>query len=388
MAASKINRGKSGRQLSRVRAKGDGCVSQRSDTGKWVVKVRGTDGKWIREQFNTEVEALKRKRQLVNLRDAGSLVEPSKQTLAAHLWEWLGPEEDPRHSMTTFYRYQGLIKCHVEKSIGAIPLHKLASKDIRAHLESMQRRKVGADTCRKVFTLLRTALRAALGSGKIFADPTAGIDRPKVKRKKLVGLNRTELARFLEAASRHRLYAMYVVAALCGLREGELYGLQYRHFCERDKTLSVEQALSEANGKRFLGSPKTEAGIRRVMLNDFAVEALTLHRERMKAEGISVDQDSFIFVDTEGKWLWKNNHRRSFRKLLQATGLTHITFHCLRKTSGGLFAYAGVSPVVAQAQLGHADEKTTMQFYTDAHPDMVRDGVKLVDQMIAGLGIG
>jgi len=63
---------------------------------------------------------------------------------------------------------------------------------------------------------------------------------------------------------------MVGVAILTGLRRGELFALRWKSLDLADGHLTVQEAVYEG----AFGTPKTEAGLRRVPLSDTTVKLL------------------------------------------------------------------------------------------------------------------
>jgi integrase len=88
---------------------------------------------------------------------------------------------------------------------------------------------------------------------------------------------------FLETAAADRLYAMYAVAMDSGMRQGELYGLQWPDIDFETGHVSVLRSLEEIKGHLRLKELKTKASRRRIKLSPFAIDALHEHRKRRSA---------------------------------------------------------------------------------------------------------
>jgi integrase len=154
---------------------------------------------------------------------------------------------------------------------------------------------------------------------------------------------------------------LFLVAALTGLRKGELVALRWR-----DVDLSVWRVRVRRNYTRgAFGVPKSRRSARAVPLADEAAKALkALHgRSNWKAE------DDLVFAHpVTGGVLAKSNISRRMRIALKAAGLDEgHRFHDLRHTFGTRAAAAGVPMRTLQEWMGHADHTTTL-IYADYSP--------------------
>ncbi|HVS42242.1 MAG TPA: tyrosine-type recombinase/integrase [Candidatus Dormibacteraeota bacterium] len=96
-----------------------------------------------------------------------------------------------------------------------------------------------------------------------------------MKHRDKVILSREEAASLLRAARGARLEAALVLGVTTGMREGEILGLRRQDLDLDGGILQVEKnAQPGYSGRMELGSPKTAASRRTVVLPQVAVEAL------------------------------------------------------------------------------------------------------------------
>ncbi len=93
-----------------------------------------------------------------------------------------------------------------------------------------------------------------------------------------------QLGAFLDCISEQRLYALFHVASVTGLRRGEAIGLRWQDVDLTMDLLRVSQQVVELRGQLVIGQPKTRSGIRTVPLDAESVAVLTRHREQQDAE--------------------------------------------------------------------------------------------------------
>jgi integrase len=73
--------------------------------------------------------------------------------------------------------------------------------------------------------VLQRALTAAVNDSLIPRNPCLAVDPPQVRREEIMPLGQAQVRTLLEAAAGNRLEALCIVAVHCGLRQGELLGL-------------------------------------------------------------------------------------------------------------------------------------------------------------------
>jgi integrase len=183
----------------------------------------------------------------------------------------------------------------------------------------------------------------------------------------------------LKGAAGHRLEALFVLAVNSGLRQGELFGLQWRDVDLTEKQVRVRHSLEELDGKLRLKEPKSDKSRRTVDLPASASEALAGHRKRMLAEG-HYAPDQPVFCDTDGGWLRKSNFiRRVYAPLLTKAKIEGVPFHGWRHFHASYHIELGTNVKVLQERLGHADVSTTMRFYVHTRDENHRHAADAFD---------
>jgi integrase len=136
----------------------------------------------------------------------------------------------------------------------------------------------------------------------------------------MVILNEGHLGRFLAAASGHRLYALFALAAGSGMRQGEILGLQWEDLDLERGAVTVRRSLAQVNGKFIPKELKSKAGRRTIKLPPFAVDALREHRRKMLYEG---NIKAPVFCTRTGDYIGKSNLiRQTFKPLLKKANAT------------------------------------------------------------------
>jgi integrase len=146
--------------------------------------------------------------------------------------------------------------------------------------------------------------------------------------------------------------AIYLTAALSGLRRSELLALHWEDVDFEQASIRVFEAYSA----RKTGKTKSRKS-RTVPMVDEVARALADLKER----GTYTAKDDLVFVSREGTHLDGSALRRRYLATLDAAGLRRLRFHDLRHTFGSL-AINVASIVQVQAWMGHADIQTTMRY--------------------------
>jgi integrase len=366
------------------RGRSEGSLYQRSD-GMWVGAMSlGYDqaGKHKRRVVygKTKKEAQQKLDKLKQDAAGGMMVEPTRQTVEAYLKQWLESAR-PTIRKNTHRSYEGIIRNHVSPHIGTIPLSKLTPAGIQGLYSAMERSGASPRVRHLTHAVLRRALKQAVRWNLIPRNPCDAVSPPRVARTTMKVLDTTEAGRLLAAAAGDRFEALFVMALATGLRQGELFGLQWTDFDLTAGTLFVQRQLEEVNGKHTLTEPKSAKGRRRVDLPAVAVQAMWEHKARMLAEG---HLDGPVFCNTAGGFLRKSNFiRQVFKPLLKKAGLPDIRFHDLRHTSATLLLAQGVHPKVVQERLGHSQISLTLDTYSHVLPSMGQEAAAKLDAVLS-----
>ena len=149
--------------------------------------------------------------------------------------------------------------------------------------------------------------------------------------------------------------AMYLTAAMTGLRQGELLALRWRDVDWPARKIRVSGGMR--NGKRR--TPKSATSSRAVPMADRVGGALD---RLFQASAYQAGDDLVFGHPHTGRPLDRSQVSKRFKRSLQRAGVREVRFHDLRHTFGTRMAAAGVPIRTLQAWMGHADIKTTMVY--------------------------
>ena len=185
------------------------------------------------------------------------------------------------------------------------------------------------------------------------------------------------------ACKSHRLGDLIVLAAMTGLRKGELFALNWNAVNLDEGVLVVRKTLQELRGVS-LKEPKTSAGKRVVSLDPVAVEALRSRLKKAKKEGFEPDDVPVVFPNERGGYLRGSNFDRwVWYPIREAAGiLDTFVFHDLRHTQASLMLAAGVDLKVIQKRLGHRDFATTANTYSHLLQNAQNEAVEKLAAMM------
>ena len=241
-------------------------------------------------------------------------------------------------------------------------------------------------TVHHMHRILKQALATAVRWRVLPYNPLEFVDPPKVERGKMKALDPAETARLLAHFRPTRMFVPVLLAALCGLRRGEIAALRWASVdLSRRQVSVVESTEQTAKGVRF---KETKSGrARTVALPALVVDELRKARigqaEELLRVGVRLTDQTHIVAQADGQPLQPNSLTHEFVRLLaKARGLPRIRFHDLRHTHATQLLSNGVHPKVAQERLGHSSVGITLDLYSHVLPGMQEDAAAKVDAAI------
>lgn len=263
--------------------------------------------------------------------------------------------------------YESTIDNHLIPRIGTVPARDISPLMINSLLADLVRDEVGGRTQQNVFDVLSRALTWAIPLGYVTAHPATGLSRPKHTSKEMRPFDREQAAKLINETAGELTHALLQLALTTGMRQGELFGLEWKRIDFEKCRLRVEQAVAEVKGKLYLKKPKTKRSLRTINLTPDTLVALTEHRKMLITRGRAGEE--LVFPAPGGGPQSRTNfNHRTWKPLLVKTELDYRGAHNLRHTYATLALGAGVPVHVVSAVMGHSKPSTTLDIYSHALP--------------------
>jgi integrase len=355
----------------RHRGHGEGTITQRKD-GRWEARISLPGGR--RKTLYGKTRGAVRDKLTAALRDVqqGLPLVGERQPVADFLEQWL--EHTARHRLRprTFYRYQQLVRVHAVPRIGKIALARLTPQDLSALYAARLAAGSSPRTVQFLHAVLHRALKQALQWNLIARNPADAVQAPRPRRPEIHPLTQEQTNALLDAGHGDDLEALYVLAVMTGMRQGELLGLRWPDLDWDSGRLEVRHTLQWDGRAWYLAEPKTGRSRRSIKLPPTVLQALRGHRARQHTQRLGLGpawQDhGFVFCQADGTPLPARNLGRLFAKLLQRAGLPRVRFHDLRHTAGTSLIAEGIPLVMVKDLLGHSTIAITADIYSHVLP--------------------
>lgn len=282
-----------------------------------------------------------------------------------------------------------MIDRYVLPHIGRVPLRSLTIahlQDLYAQLRRNGRHDGGPlapKTVLNMHQILRTALGDAERSGlvprnvaRLTHPPCHGV-APEQRC-----WNEHQLRQFLHVAMTHRLGPAIWLAAMTGMRRGEVLGLRWSDIDLDVATLSIRRSVSCTGYQVHTTPTKTRTSRRAVDLDQRTVAVLREWGHRQLSELGTVAADGSVFTRPDGQPVHPHSLSQTVDRLQRAAGVPAIRLHDLRHTHATLMLKHGVPLKVVSERLGHSTPAFTMAVYQRVLPGMQRDAANVFARLI------
>ncbi|WP_336215014.1 tyrosine-type recombinase/integrase [Nonomuraea sp. LPB2021202275-12-8] len=371
--------------------------------GSWYFSIQvlgpnGRKGRVRRGGFHSAEHAMHAARELAAADVLGAV--SAACTMAQWLRHWLTTLQPIRER--TRQGYADHVRIHLIPGLGRILLAELGPVDLRRFFAGLAQRRnrygkvLSPSTVQRVHATLRAALNEAIREGLIDTNPARRLRLPRTRRphaqvwtrsrqatgqRPAVAVWTTEhLTEFLDYVRADTLYPLWWLAALRGLRRGELAGLRWADISLETRELTVVQQLIHINGQLRVVPPKSEASQRTIALDTEAVRLLRRHQQRQHLQGL--DTAGWVFTRADGQPIRPDYLTYRFRYLVAASGLPPVRLHDLRHGAASTALAAHVDLRTVQGQLGHASIVLTSDTYTSVLPELHHEAAEATARLV------
>jgi integrase len=274
--------------------------------------------------------------------------------------EWLRYVERERgRKASTVTDYRSAVRVHLDPAFGELALEDVTGELIERWLtDELGRGRLSRRSLQKLVVLLNGIFRRARRVWRLPTNPVADVERLTVPKRAAIDFySPEEVHALMRGAASEQDGALFLTAALTGLRMGELLALRWRDVDFSAQTVRVAASYTAGT----LGTPKSGVG-RAVPMVDEVAQALA----RLAARDWFTGLDELVFAGATGGHLDGSALRRRFKVARDAAGLRALRFHDLRHTFGSV-AIRTADPREVQEWMGHSDFSTT-QIYMHYKP--------------------
>lgn len=203
---------------------------------------------------------------------------------------------------------------------------------------------------------------------------------PRVEMHELTPVSSDQMRTLIRAAKGTRLAVPVALAAVTGLRRGELLALRWRNVrLEKQGSLYITEALEQTRqlGVRF--KPPKGKSRRLIPLSREGVAILSAHKLNQDREpqrvAESFSDNDLVFCNPDGAPWPPDTFSKQFSPIAAAVGLRGFRFHDIRHAFATLTLADGRPIKEVQLLLGHSTANTTLSFYARPVEGLGREAV-------------
>jgi integrase len=259
-------------------------------------------------------------------------------------------EHDRDRKPTTVTGYRSSIRSQLLPVFGEMPVESITTSMIESWIASVD---PTASTRAKALVLMHGIFQRARRKWGLPLNPVADVEKPPTRSSGDIAVFSPEEGMALvRTAASEQDAAIYLTAALTGLRRGELTRCAGVTSTSPDGSSAFALATSTGTSQR--PSPARSARSRWPATSPRALAKLA-HSDRR------TEDDDLVFLEDWGGYVDARALGRRNATALERAGRRQLRFHDLRHTFGArMIARADILRV--QEWMGHADVQTTMKY--------------------------
>lgn len=327
-----------------------GSVQKLGDK-RWRVRVsaRTLDGR--RTEISKVVRGSRRQAERVKhelLIEAGREQPSTDMTVREYAEAAYLPGKQAEVKASTLDTYRWRLASSVYPTLGDVPLRKLDAPMVRRWLSAFGNQKAA----REAYKMLNMLCAFAVTHDRLPANPCERVVRPKVPRYEPDVLDAAQMAAYLDAFRGSRIEAAVLLAVGCGLRRGEICGLDVEDVDFAAGTVTVRRSYSIVEGRPRMDTPKSATSARTVHIPPALLERL---RDIAPESGP-------VLVGRHGR-LHPKRVFEEYRKTVRDAGLPYVPLKNLRHSSLTLAYDSGGRLLDVRDRAGHSSEAITAHYY-------------------------
>jgi len=322
----------------------------------------------------TKTQAEARLRDVIATEHAATPVEHAR-TLEAAVAAWLAHLEATGVKASSIRAYRSALDKWFMPTLAARSLDRIATSDIEAVMGRMRKAKLSDKSIRNYLGVVRALFNFAGDKRRRWTrhNPVDDIDLPSLPTyAEIRYLTSDEVWALVDAVKAGPYFAidraMYLTAAMTGLRIGEMQALDWRSVDFAHARIRVRRTWDRK--EQTFTMPKSRRSERAVPMPDVVAGALEQMFKIHQPDEVEAHPDALVFADpATGVPLGHERMYLRLREALKTAGLDEaFAFHSLRHSYGTALAGQGVPMRTLQEWMGHKDIQTT-QRYADYCPN-------------------
>lgn len=295
-------------------------------------------------------------------------------------------------SPTTLRNYRSEIEKTIRPGLGGVALHRLTARHLDELYGRMKLDGRSPKTIRNHHAVISAALHQAVRWGWLRENVAERAKPPRISQTRVKAPTVEAVRQVIEAAEDryHRLAAFLMLAALTGMRRGEVCALRWSEVDLERGSLDVSRSVVVVDQGVALKSTKTDRS-RMVALDDVGIAVLTRHRQLVEEHAdlarTKIVDDPFVFSpELDGSLPFRPDTVTSFFiRVRDELGLAGLRLHDLRHFTATQLIGMGVDIRTVAGRLGHSDPSLTLRTYSHVLEQRDRAAAALMGQILRPL---
>jgi integrase len=324
----------------------------------------------------------------------GSYIDPQagRISLRRYASEWLASQT---FDESTREATESRLRVHVYPYLGDRGLSSIRPSHVQAWDRALQQQGLAPTYRRVVFANLSAIFSAAVDDERIAKNPcrAASVKPPRLVSRKVTPWPAGQVLDLHRALpARYRIAA--TIAAGCGLRQGEVFGLAVDDVEFLGRTLHVIRQIKLVRGKLIFALPKGRK-TRDIPLPETVATELAAHITAFPPLDISLPWETPAGEPRTARLLLHTRERKAldrhhFNAYVWKTALAAVGIepsrangmHALRHFYASVLLDAGESIKALSEYLGHSDPGFTLRTYTHLLPTSEQRTRQAVDRVL------
>ncbi len=295
-------------------------------------------------------------------------VQETNATLEQFLKEWFVTYTAELQE-TTRQLYRMYIDVHVVPPLGQLKLKGIKPMQLQ-NFYTEKLKKLSPNTVRKLHTFLNRVFDDAVVNRFIKYNPCQGVKQPRKIKTALNVYDEDNFKSLLAGVEGTFDEVCILLAGICGLRRGEIFGLRLRDIDKNNCKITIEETAVRFNGEWIIKPPKSESGKRTITVPGFVLKVISNY-----LSSLSLVPER-VFSEFR-----PDSYSKHFKRLLESNHLPHIRFHDLRHFNATMMLKYGIPDKVASERLGHSQVQVTRQIYQHVLPSMDIQASQIIENI-------
>ncbi len=275
-----------------------------------------------------------------------------KATVGRLVDEWL-ENLDPGLAQNTLEVYKKRVDKQIRPALGSIRLDQLDTHTIDSFYTRLSAEGLAPRSVQLVHSVLRAVLQQGVDWDWLPTNPAVRARRPKVVSTEKTALTPEQVAAIYEAAEEPAVKVAIALAAVTGMRRGEVCGLKWSDIDPETGLVTIERAWVSDDHGQHLTTTKSKKK-RTIPLGPFGRQVLASWEARQRAEWGELEDWVVSYTGGDVPFTARTL-TADFKRLAKQLGID-ATFHDLRHFAQTTLVAAGIDPVTAARRAGHTPE--------------------------------